>query len=87
LKQGRASRDVRESWKRDPIPKAVSIDATSQVGQAMGNHITGKKKILHGVSSPLYSGDRGFVSPLGMKGTPGVGVNRNIYNKGSQGRR
>lgn len=87
MKQGRASRDVSESYKRDPVARAMSTKGVSQIGQSMGNHITGHKKVLNHVIQPLHEG-RGFNSPLGARGTAGVGAGgRTIHAKGSQGRR
>lgn len=86
MKQGRASRNVSESWKRDPHPHAMSVKAVGQIGTSLGDHITGHKRVLRDVAQPLHAG-RGFMSPLGARGTPGVGVGRTIHPKGGQGRR
>lgn len=87
MKQGRASRDVSESYKRDPRANAMNVKGVSQIGSAMGDHITGKGKVLNQVSQPLHAG-RGFNSPLGARGSAGVGAGgRTIHAKGSQGRR
>lgn len=87
MKQGRAGRDVSESWKRDPIAKAKDLRGVSQIGQSIGNHVTGKSKVLSNTAKSL-DGGRGFNSPLGSPGTPGVGGGgRIIHRSGSQGRR
>ena len=87
MKQGRASRDVSESYKRDPHSHAINEKGVSQIGQNMGNHVTGKGRIMTSVPQPVHAG-RGFTSPLGTRGTPGVGGGgRTIHKSGSQGSR
>jgi hypothetical protein len=53
MKQGRASRDVSESHKREPIAHSISTAATAEIG------------ILEAriKSVPLYKG-RGFEAPM-----------------------
>jgi hypothetical protein len=78
MKQGRASRDVKESWKQEPNPKAVNPRGVSQIGTVLGNKSTDKGKILNPIeqvfvgkgfkqpapkSSSLYDG-RGYNAPL-----------------------
>ncbi len=77
MKQGQASRNVTEV-KREPNVSVVNVKAVSQIGQAMGNHVTGKSKSLGGVSETLYAG-RGFENPRDHS--------VEIHNGGSQGRR
>jgi len=87
MKQGRASRDVNESWKRDPRANAMNVKGISQIGTSLGNHVTDKGKILKNIPQPLHAG-RGFNSPIGARGSVGVGKGgRTIYGTGSQGRR
>lgn len=87
MKQGRASRDVSESYKRDPRANAMNVKGVSQIGQSMGDHITGKSKVLTNIPQPLHAG-RGFNSPIGARGSAGVGAGgRTIHKTGSQGRR
>jgi hypothetical protein len=63
MKQGKASRDVRESWKREPIPNIVNPRAVSQIGQAMGNKATESGRVSGSVIEPFYTG-RGFKAPM-----------------------
>lgn len=86
MKQGKASRDVSESYKRDPRANAMNVKGVSQIGTSLGNHITDSSKILKDIPQPLHAG-RGFNSPIGARGEPGVGKGgRTLYRKGSQGR-
>ena len=54
MKQGRASRDVREGTKVEPTPHAVSVGAVARIGQAQ---YPGAK------TGPLYEG-RGLKAPM-----------------------
>lgn len=86
MRQGRASRDVSESWKPKTDPHAISVKGVSQIGTSVGNHVTGRSRILSGTQRSVDAG-RGFYSPLGSPGTPGVGGGRAIHRSGSQGKR
>jgi hypothetical protein len=68
MKQGRASRDVDEGWKREPRPRAMNIDAVSQIGQAMGNHITERRGTADGYLKNIYAG-RGYTAPMRSQST------------------
>jgi hypothetical protein len=72
--------------KAEPYPNKMSVKGVSQIGQAIGNHITESSKILKGVSKPVYDG-RGYAPPVGPTdnvSAVGVGGGRNRYAKGSQ---
>jgi len=57
MKQGRATRDLMEGRKREPIPHAVSEEAVDQLGQACSyKHYE------------LYKG-RGYKAPIGGEET------------------
>lgn len=86
MKQGKASRDVSESYKRDPRANAMNPKGVSQIGTSLGDHVTDKSRTLRHVPEPLHAG-RGFMSPLGARGSAGVGKGgRTLHPKGSQGR-
>ncbi len=77
MKQGRASRDVREGGMRSPYSHADNVRAVSQIGQAMGNHSTDLgSKTLNSIES-LGAG-RGFTAPQPKS---------RQYHQGSQGGR
>jgi hypothetical protein len=63
MRQGKASRDVRESWKREPIPNIVNPRAVSQIGQAMGNKATDSGRISGDPRETFYTG-RGYKAPM-----------------------
>lgn len=87
MKQGKAGRDVSESYKRDPRANAMNVKGVSQIGTSLGNHITARSKVLKDIPQPLHAG-RGFNSPIGARGSAGVGKGgRTIYSRGSQGSR
>ena len=48
--------------KREPIAHAINPAGVSQMGSAMGNHVTGEGKILHGSSVTMDRG-RGWRRP------------------------
>lgn len=62
MKQGSASRDNNDGRKPEPRAYGINPAGVSQIGSSIGNHVTGKNKILHGVSEPVYAG-KGFESP------------------------
>lgn len=64
MKQGRASRDVRESTKVEPKALAINPRWTSQIGSAMGNHVTdmGKSLSRDKIVEKMHQG-RGFNTP------------------------
>jgi hypothetical protein len=74
MRQGRASRDVKESWKREPISKGVSETAVAELGRA----VQYKK-------DDLYEG-KGYKSPGPERAAAGPGGGRTIHRSGSQGK-
>ena len=64
--------------KREPIAHALNPGGVSQIGTAMGNHVTemGAKMNPKGASKPLYEG-RGYEAPM---------AGRHNYPSGSQRR-
>jgi hypothetical protein len=87
--QGLAGKNVRHANapKREPVSNRAAIKGVSQIGQAMGNHITESRHILKNVPKAVFDGSRGY-EPPGMISDPvkavGVGGGRNIYKTGSQ---
>lgn len=77
MKQG-SGNNSNAGRKTEPNSRAVSPAGVSQIGSAMGNHVTDQGKILHGVSKPMYEG-RGFEAPHD--------AGRTSHHSGSQGRR
>lgn len=77
MKQGSSSYTAAEK-KREPMVHSVSPGGVSQIGSAMGNHVTDNGQILRGASLPMYSG-RGFEAPHD--------TGRTIHHGGSQGKR
>jgi len=86
MKQGKATRDVKESlhW---PIPQAKAIvpAGVAQLGQRQGNHITDKGSTQYGGVD--MAGGKGYEAPKGPAQQSGVGGGRDIHRCGSQGRR
>lgn len=76
MKQGRASRDVMESGKREPRPRAVIPSGVAQYGKAMGDHVTGQGATGYRGTNP-FGGGRGYKAP---------GIKNDSKNGGSQGR-
>jgi hypothetical protein len=85
VKQGRASRDVSESWKREPRAKAIVPAGVAQLGQRQGNHITERGSTSYGGVD--MAGGKGYEPPKGPAASSGVGGGRDIHRAGSQGRR
>ena len=86
---GIASRNVANvrAPKVEPRPNKMNVKGVSQIGQALGNHITEASKVLKGVAKPVYDG-RGYAPPVGPTdnvSAVGVGGGRNIYRSGFQG--
>jgi hypothetical protein len=87
---GLKSRNVRNvaAPKREPIANRAAVKGVSQIGQAMGNHITESRHILKNVPQAVFDGSRGY-EPPGMISDPvkavGVGGGRRVYASGSQG--
>lgn len=77
MKQGSASRDIMAP-KTEPRAHAVSPTATDQMGNMLGNHVTGKGEAVRGAGQPLYKG-RGYEAPHD--------AGRTVHRGGSQGRR
>jgi hypothetical protein len=75
MKQGRASRDVRESYKVEPKPHIMNPGGVGQLGNSQGSHVTrGEDSDYRG--DPLRGG-RGYKAPL---------IKSQSSNRGSQGR-
>src|SRR5262245_40406897 len=80
MKQGKASRDVEEGFKREPNPRIVNPGAVNQLGNHVGNR---------GAIESFYGGmgyKTSAVPTLG-KGNQGPGAHRDVHRTGSQGRR
>jgi len=75
MKQGRASRDVRESTKVEPQPHVYNPGGVGQLGQTQGSHVTGSGDSDYR-GDPLRGG-RGFKAPP---------IKSQSRNRGSQGR-
>jgi hypothetical protein len=74
--------------KIEPRPHAKSVKAVSQIGTSIGNHITGKGKVLRSAMRDIDAG-RGYSPPIGPTdnvAAVGVGGGRSIYRTGVQGR-
>jgi hypothetical protein len=74
--------------KAEPRPHAKSVKGVSQIGTSIGNHITGKGKVLRSTVRDIDAG-RGYSPPVGPSdnvAAVGVGGSRNIYRTGVQGR-
>lgn len=67
--------------KVEPNVRVVSVPAVSQIGSALGNHVTDVGTSLPGgsISKTLYPDKVGFEAPSL--------VGRDVHNSGSQGRR
>lgn len=74
MRQGRADKDGRASWKREPIPKAVHETAVAELGRA-----------VQYPKSPFYGGE-GLKHSAPSSPTPGPGGGRTIHRSGSQGK-
>jgi hypothetical protein len=74
MKQGRASHSGMGATKVEPISKAVSPGAVSNIGLAQGNKTD--HGMVHVKSQPLYEG-RGLRAPL---------ISTTSHKSGSQGR-
>jgi hypothetical protein len=73
--------------KAEPRPNKMSVKATSQIGQSLGNHITQGRYTLSGVAKDLYAG-RGYSPPVGPTDNVkavGVGGGRSVHGCGTQG--
>lgn len=84
MKQGRADREgsgTDYGRKVEPYGHVTNVRAVSQIGSALGNHITeGTSSLPRGsISETLYKGKVGFQSP------PDVAWD--IHKSGSQGSR
>jgi hypothetical protein len=86
---GMGSRVVREVGVRNGAPASrVSPGGVSQIGSQLGNHSTGKGKILRGAVEPTYQGPMGGMGsvPLGNQvatnvGAGGPGKGRVLYGQ------
>ena len=88
--QGIASKNVtRPQYRVGAQNRAAQVKGVSQIGSSLGDHITGKKKVLAGVAKPLFGGPA-IASKLGnqvaAETTCGVGGSRTIHKVGSQQR-
>lgn len=77
MKQGMASRSGPGARKVESVAHVVSPAAVSQLGEAMGNHVTDQGKILRGAGAPLYEGRNDNLAPK-------AGIT--IHHGGSQGK-
>jgi hypothetical protein len=73
MKQGRADKSGRESWKREPKPQAIHESAVAQLGLS----VQFEKKDLQGGQGYKPSGP--------TTASPGPGGGRTIHRSGSQG--
>ena len=76
MRQGKASRDVRESYKVEPKPNVYNPGGVGQLGNIVGNHVTSSPEGTDYRGDPLRGG-RGFKAPP---------VKSQSSNRGSQGR-
>lgn len=74
MKQGRADKDGRESWKREPNPKAVHETAVSELGRSLQYR-----------KEDFYGG-KGLTHPGPKPAAAGPGGGRTIHRSGTQGR-
>lgn len=78
MKQGTGNSTRAGTAVTRPVTHVVSVAATSQIGQSLGNHVTDNGQRLPGASRPLYPDKRGFEPPPPVSCTP--------HKAGSQGR-
>ena len=71
MRQGRASRDVRESRKVEPSANGISPGGVNMLGNMQGNHVTGEKNSSYR-GEKLYEG-RGFEAPKNKSQSHGSG--------------
>jgi hypothetical protein len=76
LKQGKASRDVNEGWKREPQPYRVNENFPSQIGSAIDP--LSVEKMYDG---PGYKAPGMVTNGMGQ----GPGANRKVRPSGGQG--
>ena len=74
MRQGRADKDGRASWKVEPKPKAGNPEGVAQMGMALA--------FKH---RPVLEG-RGYAPPGPMNSALGPGGGRTIHPSGSQGK-
>lgn len=74
MRQGRATRDVTESRKVEPIPKGVHETAVAELGRA-----------VQYTKSPFYGG-HGLKHSSPSPARPGPGGGRTIHPHGTQGK-
>jgi len=85
MKQGRASRDVSESYAvTHPRTHAKVIAGVAQLGQRQGNHVTNRGSTGYG-GVDMAAG-KGYEPPKGPSQRSGVGGGRDIHPAGSQRR-
>lgn len=79
MRQGQASRNVRESTKVEPKANAINPRAVGQIGTTLGNHITERGETMSPdkVAERMHKG-RGFQAPHD--------AGRTIHQGGSQRR-
>ena len=80
MKQGRANRNVSESYHRDPKSYAVNPAYTNMLGNMVGDHVTGERGTGTGYRGDSMYRDRkrGYEAPRN--------VSQSSSNRGSQGR-
>jgi len=84
MKQGRASRDVNESWKREPDPWAINQHYPSQLGSAIDPLAAEKMRLGKGYRDPMAGPTNGMGQGPGANrdgGKPGAPISKS----GSQG--
>ena len=72
--------------KAEPRPHAKSVKAVSQIGTSIGNHITGRGKVLSSTIRAVDAG-RGYSPPVGPSDNVkaiGVGGGRTVMRSGQQ---
>ena len=73
--------------KVEPRAHAKSVKAVSQIGTSVGNHVTGKRKVLRSTMRDIDAG-RGYSPPVGPTdnvSAVGVAGGRTVYRSGFQG--
>jgi hypothetical protein len=73
----------RSAPKQEPVARAMSPAAASQLGTALGNHNTQDGKVLKGAAVPLQSGP-GYEAKGPRPGVAGPGGGRAVMKSGSQ---
>jgi hypothetical protein len=72
MKQGRAGRDVSESYHVDPKSRGVNPGGVNILGNHVGDHVTASPQGTKYTGEPLYRG-RGFEAPRNKSQSHGSG--------------